>query len=220
LAFAERSQHPNVASRVGYLRFTFSDTQTPYVFLEATRASVIGSSNPHNVTYPSGSITIDPAACEISGSNAERQDFIIGPNPAERFSGYFVARFDAPFVSFGTTRNGTVRAGERAARDHGDGEGLLGGYVIFRPETRTVNVRIGVSFISVEQARRNLDSEIPDGTRLEQTAKKTRTEWAEKLDRVRVEGGSQEQLETFYTAIFHTLQAFAPLCSFTRVVFH
>jgi putative alpha-1,2-mannosidase len=150
----------------------------------------------------------------MSGSNAERQDFIIGPNPAESFSGYFVARFDSPFVSFGTTRNGMVRAGERAARVRG-GEGSLGGYVIFRPETRIVNVRIGVSFISVEQARLNLENEIPDGTRLEQTAKKTRTEWAEKLDRVRVEGGSQEQLETFYTAIFHTLQVFAPLYSFT-----
>ena len=164
----------------------------------------MGSSDPTNVTYPSGSIAINPATGEISGSNPERQDFIIGPNPAERFSGYFVARFDTPFVSFGTVQNGTVRAGETAR----DGK-MLGGYAIFRRDTRTVNVRIGVSFISVEQARRNLEKEIPDGTRLEQTARRTRTEWAEKLDRVQVEGGSQEQLETFYTALFHTLQAHA-----------
>jgi putative alpha-1,2-mannosidase len=166
----------------------------------------MGFSDPANVTYPSGSVAINPATCEISGSNPERQDFIIGPNPAERFSGYFVARFDTPFIAFGTVQNGTVRAGETAR----DGK-VLGGYVTFRRDTQIVNVRIGVSFISVEQARRNLESEIPDGTRLEQTARRTRTEWAEKLDRVRVEGGSQEQLETFYTALFHTLQALALL---------
>ncbi|KAH9029473.1 glycosyl hydrolase family 92-domain-containing protein [Lactarius hengduanensis] len=191
----------SATSRVGHLRFTFSGTHAPYVFLEATRASVMGSSDPSNVTYPSGTIAIDPAAREITGSNPERQDFIIGPNRAEGFSGYFVARFDAPFVAFGTAQNSTVRASETAR----DGT-MLGGYAVFPQDIRTVDVRIGVSFISVEQARRNLEKEIPDGTTLEQTAKTTRAKWAEKLDRVQVQGGSREQLETFYTALFHTLQ--------------
>ncbi len=165
---------------------------------------MMGSSDPSNVTYPSGTIAIDPAACEITGSNPERQDFIIGPNRAEGFSGYFVARFDAPFVAFGTAQNGTVRASETAR----DGT-MLGGYAVFPQDIRTVDVRIGVSFISVERARRNLEKEIPDGTTLEQTARVTRAEWAEKLDRVQVQGGSRGQLETFYTALFHTLQVFS-----------
>lgn len=194
----------HAASRVGHLRFTFSETHAPYVLLEATRASVMGSSDPSNVTYPSGTIAIDAAAREITGSNPERQDFIIGPNRAEGFSGYFVARFDAPFVAFGTTQNGTVRASEIAR----DGT-MLGGYAIFPQDIHIVNVRIGVSFISVEQARRNLEKEIPDHTTLEQTAKTTRTAWAEKLDRVQIQGGSRGQLETFYTALFHTLQVFS-----------
>ena len=167
----------------------------------------MGSSDPSNVTYPSGTIAIDPAAREIAGSNTERQDFIIGPNRASRFSGYFVARFDKPFVAFGTTaQNGTaVRvAGEKTAREGT----VLGGYAVFSRDVRTVDVRIGVSFISVEQARRNLEMEVPDGTTLEQTARKARAEWAEKLDRVQVRGGSREQLVTFYTALFHTLQVF------------
>ncbi|KAI0260975.1 glycosyl hydrolase family 92-domain-containing protein [Gloeopeniophorella convolvens] len=191
----------SATSRVGHLRFTFADTQVPYVFIEATRASIMGSADPTNVTYPSGSIAIDPATREITGSNPERQDFIIGPNPAEKFSGYFVARFDVPFSAFGSTQNGTTRAGERIRNGT-----VLGGYASFANGTKTVNMRIGVSFISIEQARRNLEREVPDGTSLEQTAKRTRGEWAEKLDRVQVEGGSQDQLETFYTALFHTLQ--------------
>ncbi|KAI1790667.1 glycoside hydrolase family 92 protein [Ganoderma leucocontextum] len=143
--------------------------------------------------YVLGGISIDPAAREIVGFNPERQDFLIDPHRTSTvWSGYFVARFDRDFASHSTARNGTVYDGSMAGR----GELLSG----------VVNVRVGVSFISVEQARANLDREIPDGTSLEDTAFRTRSQWAEKLDRVQIEGASQEQAEIFYTGIFHTLQ--------------
>lgn len=189
------------ASRVGHLRFTFTETSPPYVLLEATRASIIGSADISNVTYPFGSISLDPSSMEITGSNPERQDFIIGPSPAPSFHGYFCARFDVPFSSWGTASNGTRYANETERNGT-----LLSGYVTFPPDTEVVNVRVGVSFISVEQARRNLDIEIPDGTTLEMTARKTRTEWAEKLDRIEVDGATPDDLAVFYTAVFHTLQ--------------
>ena len=192
------------ASRVGHLRFTFTDTAAPYVLVEASRASVMGSDPPTNVTYPLGDITIDPTTREISGRNPERQDFIIGPNPASNFAGYFVARFDTPFSSFGTAQNGTLNEG--AASGAG---ALLSGFARFAEGTKEVTVRVGVSFISVEQARRNLDTEIPDGSTLEATAQKTREAWAEKLDRVQIEGANEEDSVVFYTAIFHTLQVMA-----------
>ncbi|EIW62378.1 glycoside hydrolase family 92 protein [Trametes versicolor FP-101664 SS1] len=191
----------SATSRVGHLRFTFEDTTTPYVLVEATRASVMGSDDPTNVTYPYGSINIDPSRREITGHNPERQDFIIGPSPAPSFAGYFCARFDVPFDSFGVAQNGSVSD----SVTEGTGT-LLSGFARFAPGTKRVDVRVGVSFISVEQARKNLEKEIPDGTSLEKTAAKTRAEWAEKLDRVKVEGATQEQNEVFYTAIFHTLQ--------------
>lgn len=122
--------------------------------------------------------------------------------PAAGFKGYFCARFDKPFKSWGTANNGTLHDGETS----GNGA-MLSGYVTFDMQAgETVNVRVGVSFISVEQARSNLENEIPDGVSLEETAKKTRVEWAEKLDRIAVEGASEEQLQTFYTGFFHTLQ--------------
>ncbi|KAI0029439.1 glycoside hydrolase family 92 protein [Vararia minispora EC-137] len=195
--FAEQS----ASSRVGHLRFTFTDTTQPYVLLEATRASVMGSDDPTNVTYPSGTLTIDPAGREICGSNPERQDFIIGPNSAQGFAGYFCARFDQPFAAFGTVQNGTVRVSERTRNGT-----LLAGYAAFGNSTDIVDVRVGVSFISVDQARRNIEREAPDGTTLEETARRTRAAWAEKLDRICVEGANGEGLTTFYTAVFHTLQ--------------
>ncbi|KAI0029196.1 glycosyl hydrolase family 92-domain-containing protein [Vararia minispora EC-137] len=202
----------SATSRVGHLRFTFRDTSTPYVLLEATRKSVVASNtsdltypagaiNPSNWTYPAGRILIDSSRREICGSNPERQDFILGPNPAPSFAGHFCARFDRSFLAYGTNQNGSTHAGE-AARNGS----LLAGYAMFAPDTQVLDVRVGVSFISVDQARHNLDSEVPDGTSLEATARRTRAAWAEKLDRIEVEGGSDELKTVFYTSVFHALQ--------------
>ncbi|THH29573.1 hypothetical protein EUX98_g4616 [Antrodiella citrinella] len=172
----------SASSRVGHLRFSFDNVTSPYVLLEATRASVMGSDDPQNVTYPVGDIEILPVTREITGRNPERQDFIIGPNPAPNFAGYFVARFSEPFASFGIITGDTDEAGHLFASGRN-----LSGYAKFDKNVKQVDVRVGVSFISVEQARWNLDNEIPDGTALEQTAKNTRTAWAEKLDRIQIE---------------------------------
>lgn len=167
----------------------------------------MGSSGPSNVTYPSGSVSINPALREITGSNPERQDFIIGPNPATNFAGYFCARFSEPIVSFGTAVNGTLCEGENERNGT-----MLSGYARFSNGTKSVDVRVGVSFISVDQARKNLEAEIPDGTSLEETARVTREAWAEKLNRIQIEGASQDDLETVYTAFFHTLQVSDSFC--------
>jgi putative alpha-1,2-mannosidase len=68
--------------------------------------------------------------------------------PAEGFKGYFVARFSQHFDKGGISRAGIVSDGL-------NGEGKeLSGWVTFPKGTLTVEVRVGVSFISVEQARR------------------------------------------------------------------
>lgn len=159
--------------------------------------------DPNNFTYPQGEVVIDPENKEICGRNPERQDFVIGPvsTPAKHWSGYFCARFDQSFVSWGVARNGSLLEGSTS----GSGATLTG-YVRFGPDTRQVDLRIGVSFISIEQARRNLEIEIPDGQSLEETAMSTRATWAEKLDRIQIKGATEEQKEVFYTGFFHTLQ--------------
>ena len=171
--------------------------------LEASRASVMGSADPTNVTYPEGFVNIDPTAREVTGYNKERQDFIIGPNPAQSFAGYFCARFSEPFVDWGTSSNADGKLFQSESTRNGS---QVSAYVRFGRNTKVVEVRIGVSFISVEQARNNLDGEIPDGVSLEETARKTREAWVDKLGRISVAGGSEDQKTVFYTAVYHTLQ--------------
>ncbi|KAF9224665.1 hypothetical protein BS17DRAFT_780264 [Gyrodon lividus] len=197
--FAEQS----ATSRVGHLRFTFTGTSAPYVLVEATRATVIGYSNPNNLTYPEGTVVIDPDNREICGNNPERQDNIIAPlsTPATNWSGYFCTRFDQPFTSWGVARNGTVSQNQTS----GNGA-MLSGYATFAPEQYQINIRTAVSFISIDQARQNLEKEVPDGQSLEETARQTRSAWAEKLDRIKLVGATNDQKEIFYTGFFHTLQ--------------
>jgi hypothetical protein len=68
--------------------------------------------------------------------------------PAAGFKGYFVARFSQEFESGGVSYKGELR-------DEMSGQGEeLAGWVKFPQGTFTVEVRVGVSFISIDQARR------------------------------------------------------------------
>lgn len=188
------------ASRVGHLRFTFDNVSEPHIIVQATRNSVV-SDNISRIAVNIGDIAVLPSRQEITGRNPERQDDILGPFTASHFAGYFVARFSAPFISWGTATNATLHENETARTDE-----QVMGYVRFAENVTLVDVRVGVSFISVDQARANLDKEIPDGTSLEETAFNTRSAWAEKLDRIKIEGATEEQKTVFYTGFFHTLQ--------------
>ena len=70
-------------------------------------------------------------------------------------------------------------------------------------EAEQVEVQVGVSFVSIANARQNLDAEQPtrNFARVEQEA---HDEWAETLGRISVEGGTEEQRRVFYTALYHT----------------
>ena len=143
----------------------------------------MGSSDPTNVTFPPSSVIIDNSRREITGYNKERQDSLIGPNPAATFAGYFCVRFSEPLLEWGVASNADGQLYPNATSREGT---QLSAYVRFDESVDSVDVRVGVSFISVDQARMNLDSEIPDGTTLEQTARNTREAWAEKLDRISI----------------------------------
>ncbi|MFJ8916155.1 GH92 family glycosyl hydrolase [Amycolatopsis sp. NPDC102389] len=65
-----------------------------------------------------------------------------------------------------------------------------------------VTMRIATSLISLAQAKRNLDQEIPAGTSFDQVRDQARARWAEVLDRVEIEGASEDQRTTFYSNLY------------------
>lgn len=69
----------------------------------------------------------------------------------------------------------------------------------------TVEVSVGVSFVSEENARKNLDAEQGSGTTFDGIHQAAREKWDKDLSRILVEGGSDDQKTVFYTALYHTL---------------
>ena len=65
-------------------------------------------------------------------------------------------------------------------------------------------VQMGVSFVSCENARQNLEVEQP-ACNFNQVRAESHRQWEEALERIKVSGGSEEQKEIFYTALYHAL---------------
>lgn len=175
--------------RAGFLRFTFPPGQPAYVVV-----------NP-NSEQGLGSVEVLPEAREIVGSNPVYRLYARQGTPAG-FNGYFVARFDTPFEAYGSWRNGTVTTGERSVE--GD-SARIGAYVRFAiPTGGVVRVRIGTSFTSLEDARRNLDAEIPDWD-FERVRTAATAAWNEALGAVEITGGSETDRTIFYSALYHAM---------------
>ena len=70
-------------------------------------------------------------------------------------------------------------------------------------EGEQVEVQVGVSFVSIANARENLNAE-QQGFDFDKTASLAAREWSNTLDRITVEGGTESQRKVFYTALYHS----------------
>ena len=70
-------------------------------------------------------------------------------------------------------------------------------------EGEQVEVQMGVSFVSIDNARENLNTEQPSFA-FEQIKRNAREQWRKCLDKVTVEGGTDRDKRMFYTALYHT----------------
>jgi predicted alpha-1,2-mannosidase len=81
----------------------------------------------------------------------------------------------------------------------------LGFFTQFRTDnSEKVYIKAGISFVSMEGARQNLETEIKDFN-FEQVRKNTTALWNKALGKIKIDGGSEEQKTIFYTALYHTM---------------
>jgi predicted alpha-1,2-mannosidase len=191
-------------ARTGSARFTFP-TDKPATVLFRTSNSEVGSSD--------AEVTIDPATRTVSGSVTSGNFCGYLASVAQRsyYTLHFVAEFDQPFANHGTWKDSTVTPGSSNASGgttYGP-DGWMpankgsGAYLGF--DAKTVNMRIGISYVSEANARANLKAENPRGSTLESVAAKAKQAWRKQLDRIEIGGGTTEQRTTFYTALYHAL---------------
>jgi len=124
--------------------------------------------------------------------------FAGGWNP-EPYTLHFSAEFDRPFAATGTWEGEEIAHGSMAA----EGE-QVGAFVTFDTrEELQVQLKLGVSFVSVARARVNLEQEIPHWD-FEAVRRDARQAWEKALAKIQVEGGTEAQLKIFYTALYHS----------------
>ena len=68
----------------------------------------------------------------------------------------------------------------------------------------TIEVKLGISYVSVENARRNMEAELP-GFDFEKTRADARAMWNADLSKIQVEGGTKDERTIFYTGLYHFL---------------
>jgi predicted alpha-1,2-mannosidase len=162
--------------RSGFLRFSFPRSQEASVVVQV------------NTKPGEGEIHIDQKAREIYGFNPVHRIYA-GSGKAAGFSGYFVAQFSEPFAHSGNTRE----TGQPVA------------YVRFAARTaNAISVRVGTSFTSFEEARKNLGAELPNWN-FERARDQARAEWSRMLSKLEIHGVSDRQQTIFYTALYHAL---------------
>jgi predicted alpha-1,2-mannosidase len=174
--------------RSGIMRFRFNRRGPAWILVEC------------NSAMGEGRVHIDQEENEITVVNPVRRLYA-GSGKLASFNGYFVVRFDHRFRSGGTW-SGDQKHPDSSSQT--GNAGLPGAYISFDLHPgESVQVRIGTSFTSLEEARKNLEVEIPEWD-FDRTASQAKNHWNQLLDRIQIKA-PPTQKRIFYTAMYHSM---------------
>ncbi len=160
-----------------------------YTFPEASDAAVI-------FDLENGGCWDDPVRTEmkaVGNSMIEGCRWSAGWASDQRI--YFVAEFSRPFDSF--ILNGKDDMYGRASFSTSEGEQIM--------------LKVALSPVSVEGARKNLEAELP-GWNFEAVADAADAAWNEELSKIKIETADESARKIFYTALYHTMIAPSVFC--------
>src|SRR5690606_17802956 len=164
-------------SRAAIFRLTFPHSDSAFVVIDA---------------FDKGSfVKVIPAENKIVGYSTKNSGGV-----PDNFKNYFVIEFDKAFTF--NTVVGDGKFLERTSEVEADHSGAIVGFSTKRGEQ--VHVRVASSFISLEQAERNLKE--VKGKEFEQIKAEGRAEWNEVLGKIKIEDDRTEKLKTFYSCLY------------------
>ena len=134
-------------------------------------------------------------------------------NQRDYYTLYFVAKFSNTIIETGAWKDGEVLKGATEAAggmpysDNGfpvNGKGS-GVWIGFDTSTnKKVTMQVGISYVSVENARLNLAKEQAASDDFESVKERAYQAWNASLGKIKVESTDRDQLTTFYTALYHS----------------
>ncbi len=209
--YGSRYSHENEVVRAGYHAV---ELETYGIKAELTATTRVGF---HRYAYPAGEkkyllldlgTILGPSGTEKGYAKQVGKDEIAGyalmaptrRRPKATYV-YYSIQFDAPFENMLAWQNGKL-LGETKQFDGSDG----GVYVQFKgKEAQTVQMKVAISYVSTEQARLNMKTELPHWN-FDQVADEAFKDWNSWLSRIEVEGGTDKEKSRFYTDLWHALQ--------------
>lgn len=170
--------------RGAVFRFTYETSREAYVILEAFGGKEMAE------------VRIDPAGRRLTGVARN-----VRGTPPAGFGSHFVIVFDRPFKAHGTWQGDRAQPGsDRLAAAE-----PMGAFVQFDVQPGdVVTARVASSYIDLPQAERNLQQEIGEAD-FETIRQRADARWNDLLGRAQIEGGTLEQRQMFYTALYRSL---------------
>lgn len=136
---------------------------------------------------------------EVRGYNRVRG----GWNNGGPYTVYFYAIFDKTIANFNTWKSGRLYPGKKLQFDSGEKTGAL--LYFNEAASRTLQMKIAISFVSTAKAKQNLEQEVPDWS-FEKLLKETQQKWERLLIRIEIDkAASTDQKKIFYTGLYHTM---------------
>ena len=203
------------ARRTPVYRFTYPKTGERTLLVDVGHLLMRRHDSPHRypesqVVYSTEVQVVSPT--EIAGMQASVMGWNIQTVPMRV---YFYLVTDTPAFTSGTWEDGkAIRPGAKMANykmpftmstlPHPAPIVSTGAYLTFTAGEKPVMVKVGVSFVSIEQAKKNAMSEVAgfdfDGTRRASVAA-----WDKELSKVKIEGGTAGERQQFATGLYHSM---------------
>jgi predicted alpha-1,2-mannosidase len=207
------------ADHSGMLRFTFPESAQSRIQIDLSHRN--GGTSMHQTVKVVDDHTIEGRIDYTSGGGGWHCTY----------TAYYYAQFSKPFSEYGvwsatlppewqkphfrmnkkdnTSSAAFIAACKSAQVMPGckEAEGShLGFYSEFPTHAgETVTVKAGISFVSIDGAKGNLSAEIPDWD-FDKVHQNARDAWAHSINRLAVEGGSEDDKTIFYSALYRALQ--------------
>ncbi|MGO4213220.1 GH92 family glycosyl hydrolase [Terriglobus sp. YAF25] len=204
------------ARRTPVYRFTYPDGQQRTLLVDVGHLLMKLHDSPHR--YDEGQIVSSTEVQVLSPTEiAGEQDSVIGWNiQTTPMRVYFYLVTDTPAVTSGIWEDG--KAPQDGAKTASYKMPFTmktlpkppapivstGAYLTFAPGAKPVIVKVGVSFVSIEQAKKNAMTEVA-GFDFDGTRKAVVAAWDKELSTTKVEGGTADERQQFATGLYHSM---------------
>ena len=180
-------------TRTGFQRYTYPKNDSARILIDLQIPSEYGYEIFYTEIKKVSDTEIEGVSYQQSLRKANYNEYIL----------HFVMRFNKPFKSLnGWVKEEIYRDVERVSSDFGHKD--VGAFVQFKTaEGEQIMVQTGISLVSTEQARLNLETELnPYKWDFEAVKNDSKKNWNTLLSTIEVEGGTETDKTKFYTNLY------------------